>query len=884
MVFTFASTGSSAYHNGQNLEIKLALQNADTISADTSNVTISVTNLTNLSENPTVTTIYNWQLNDILLGNGKYPNSSINNEGTVVTLNLPLDPSMKSVQVVAKENDKHGTERTLLSALVNIKSRPSTPTISVKSALTFSLNGAANGVMVTGGTLSVTPASGEGTTQILLFQRGTNSAGTNFMQQVASYPVPQTGPNTVIIHLATANLVDMQADSVNYLNVQSENDQGESNYSNSISFEASVRQATPKLLSAKSFENAKVTLTGSMNPVNASYYSVLGSSEYNPADPLQNWYPTNVTNVAITAGSQPAFTQSVTQFKGAVLASGQVYNFTLIQHATALLLNNNEVSVDPLLAAVPLTQSSISNVLSAVPLAYVPSNVALNASSQSFADNKLIFGPTITNAASIPPNMNAFFDFKVNGSSKGEFANATGSYSVPPATYYTVTGPAKGAHYELSLRLDYLLTAPQIAAITGTPALSIYTDPSTHFNYASVFSQSKTVVQNPSEEDVPAILDVALSTVSVGPNVALAVTHVAPSNTAMTTLGVDVEKYEIQMIRGTPGNPPNFTEDQLVSLNADGTKTLTVNAGSPSNIPGGPMDAAEYHILKQYSGGVVVPIQTGHHSARIRALFVSNSGIINGKWQYANFEMLEKALSAPASVSVSPALAPTGSNGSSVTVSYQAVPTSSVIGIPSGWSGVKAVAAVCSLYDKDGKILTGPQTRSFTSAEHTANPNGDVASSMTFHGLLSDTLLYARVRIIYQRLSQGGELMADVKEASQLQSALYGIKSDVTVASVRLQQTPNSQNARGLDSNGGNSFIVSATIAAGNNDVNSIQVKAIVPANVNGSPVYVHNLVYDTIKKEWTSPTLTPITGHDYSKNPVHIFVISSQNVDLRSH
>ena len=166
MVFTFASTGNSAYHNGQNLEIKLALQNADTISADTSNLSITLTNLTKLSENPIVTTLYNWQLNDILLD--KYPNSSINNEGTVVTLNLPLDSSMKSVQVVAKENDKHGTERTLLNAMVNIKSRPSTPTISVKSALTFGLNGAGPGVMVTGGTLSVTPASGEGTTQILL--------------------------------------------------------------------------------------------------------------------------------------------------------------------------------------------------------------------------------------------------------------------------------------------------------------------------------------------------------------------------------------------------------------------------------------------------------------------------------------------------------------------------------------------------------------------------------------------------------------------------------------------------------------------------------------------------------------------------------------------
>ncbi len=62
MVFTFASTGSSVYHNGQNLEIKLALQNADTISADTSNLSLTLTNLTNLQENPIVTTLYNWQI------------------------------------------------------------------------------------------------------------------------------------------------------------------------------------------------------------------------------------------------------------------------------------------------------------------------------------------------------------------------------------------------------------------------------------------------------------------------------------------------------------------------------------------------------------------------------------------------------------------------------------------------------------------------------------------------------------------------------------------------------------------------------------------------------------------------------------------------------
>lgn len=880
MVFTFASTGNSAYHNGQNLEIKLALQNADTISADTSNLSITLTNLTKLSENPIVTTLYNWQLNDIL--SDKYPNSSINNEGTVVTLNLPLDSSMKSVQVVAKENDKHGTERTLLNAMVNIKSRPSTPTISVKSALTFGLNGAGPGVMVTGGTLSVTPASGEGTTQILLFQRGTNSAGTNFMQQVASYPVPQTGPTTVIIQLTTANLVDMQADSVNYLNVQSENDQGESNYSNSISFVASVRQATPTLLSAKSFEDAKVTLTGTMNPVPASYYSVLGSTEYNSSDPLQNWYPTNVTNVAITAASQSAFTQSVNQFKGAVLASGAVYNFTIIQHATALLLNNNEVAVDTTLLQVPLTQSSISNVLSAVPLAYVPSNVALNASSQSFADNKLIFAPTITNAASIPSNMNAFFDFKVNGSSKGGvIANATGSYSVPHPKYHTVTDPIKGDHYELSLRLDYLLTAPQIAAITGTPALSIYTDPSTHFNYASVFSQSKTVVQNPSANDVPQILDIALSTVTVGTHKCLAMTYVAPSNTAMTTLGVDVDKYEIQLIKGIPGNPPQFPDDQLVALNADGTKTFNVIASSSSNIPGGPMDAAEYAVLKTYQNGAVVPLQHGHHSAQIRAVFASSSGIINGKWQNVTLEVLEDALSAPASVSVSPALAPTA-NGSSVSVAYKAVQTTAVLGIPSSWLGVKAVAAVGSLFDKDGKNLAGPLTKTFTAAEHAAYPGGDVASSMTFNGLSAGTLLYASMKIVYQRVSSTGELMSDVKDGSQLLSALYAIKSNATIASIKLVQTPVSSHPRGLDQNGGTSYKVTVTADAGNNDPSSLNVKTLTPANVNGVTQHVHDLPYDSVKKEW-SAIFNPVAGYDYANNLLHVIMISGQNVDVKS-
>ena len=73
MVFTFASSGNSAFHNGQNVEIKLALQTADKISEDTSNVAITFTNLTKLSDNPTVTTLFNWQLKEII--SGKYPNS-----------------------------------------------------------------------------------------------------------------------------------------------------------------------------------------------------------------------------------------------------------------------------------------------------------------------------------------------------------------------------------------------------------------------------------------------------------------------------------------------------------------------------------------------------------------------------------------------------------------------------------------------------------------------------------------------------------------------------------------------------------------------------------------------------------------------------------------
>lgn len=880
MVFTFATTGNSAFHNGQNLELKLALQTADTLSTDTSNLSVVLTNLTTLSENPTVLTLNNWQLNDIF--QGKYPNYSINDAGTVVTLNLPLNSSIKSVQVVAKENDKNGNELPLLNTTVNIKARPSTPILSVKSAITFGLNTNGNGVVVTGGTLSVTPAYGEGTTKILLCMRGVNPSGSNFSEQVSTWPVPTTGPTTVNIQLNAANLFDMQADSTNYLCVQSENDQGESDYSNSISFEASVRQVTPTLLTAKSLENAKVTVTGSLNPVNA-YYSVLASTSYNPSDPQKNWYQTNITNVAITTASQPAFTQSVTQFKGAALNSGQVYNFVVIQHASQLLINNNEVAVDPSLAAVPLTQSTISAVLSAVPVTYVPSSVDFDVSSQSYVDSKLIFAPTISNAVSIPPNMNAFFDFKISGVSRGEIKNATNNYAVPSAAHYTVSNPVKGAQYVLSLKLDYMLTTPQVAAITGTAALAIYTDPSTGFKYASVFSQSKTVTQNPSEDDVPLITDLSLGGVTIGQHMALSLTHVAPSSNTMNALGVSVQKYEIQLIKGNSGNPSSFPADQLIALNADGTKTLTVAASSPSNIPNGTTDAPEYHILKQYLGGAVVPATPGHYCAQIRSVFNSNSGIIYGKYQPANFEMLETALSAPASVTVSSALGTSGSTGSSVSVSYQAVQTSAVVGKPTNWSGLKAVAAICSLLDKDGKIIAGPATKSFTAAELAANPSGDVMSSMNFSGLTSGTLLYGRVKMVYQRLSAVSELMPDVKDGSTLQSALYAIKSDATIASVKLSQTPFSSNPRGIDSNGGTSYKVTVIADVGNNDPNSLQVKAVAPAVVAGVTHHVHDLAYDSAKKEW-SVTLSPVANYDYAKNQVHVFLISAHNVDSKSY
>lgn len=881
MVFTFATTGNSAFHNGQNLELKLALQTADTISTDTTNLSVVLTNLTTLSQNPTVLTLNNWQLKDIV--QGKYPNSSINDAGTVVTLNIPLNSSIKSVQVVAKENDKNGNERPLLNTQVNIKAVPSTPTLSVKSAITCGLNNNGNGVVVTGGTLSVTPASGEGTTKILLFQRGVNTTGGNFSEQASVWTVPTTGPTTVNIQLNAANLFDMQADSTNYLCVQSENDQGESDYSNSISFEASVRQVTPTFLTAKSLENAKVTVTGSINPINSAYYSVLASTSYNPSDPQKNWYQTNITNVAITTASQPAFTQSVTQFKGAALTSGQVYNFVVTQHASPLVINNNEVSVDPLLPAVPLTQSTISAVLSAVPVTYVPSSVDLDASSQSYVDNKLIFTPTISNAGSIPPNMNAFFDFKINGVSKGEIKNATNNYAVPSAAYYTVSSPVKGAQYVLSLKLDYMLTTPQVAAITGTAALAIYTDPSTGFKYASVFSQSKTVTQNPSEDDVPLLTDLSLGSVTIGQHMALSLTYVAPSSNTMNALGVSVQKYEIQLMKGNSGNPSSFPADQLIALNADGTKTLIVAANSPSNIPNGTTDAPEYHVLKQYSGGAVVAATSGHYCAQIRAVFYSNSGIIYGKYQQANFEMLEIALSAPASVTVLPVLGTSGSTGSSVSVSYQAVQTSDVVGKPINWSSLKAVAAICSLFDKDGKSITGPATKSFTAAELAANQGGDFTSSMNFSGLTPGTLIYARVRIVYQRLSAAGDLMPDVKDGSTLQSALYAIKSDATIASVKLSQTPISSNPRGLDANGGTSYKVTVTADVGNNDPNSLQVKAIAPAIVAGVTQHVHDLGYDSAKKEWFV-TLSPVANYDYAKNLVHVFLMSAQNVDAKSY
>lgn len=879
-VNTFASTGHSANHDGRYMLLELPLATADTVSSDTSTLSITFTNLTDLSENPRSISYTNSDLRDAI--GGKLQNATINDAGTRLTINISgaVSVNAKTVKVKALENTNDGSELMLINSIVNVKTAPSKPSITQKVYPKHSVNGTGTGVISSDGAITVAVPQGESTNKVNVYQRGVNVDGSAFADVVATMPVAHNASSVTITWNALAlNMV--KADSAYYINAQLENEYGESEYSNSVAYTASVRQPPPTLLTAQSLDNLQVTLTGTVSPSANAYYSIVASDSWNQFNPLGNFYQTNVVNVALSSSSQSTFTQLVTAFKGLNLVSGTIYHFAAIQHTSPLTVNNNEVPLDVTSPSVPLTQSSPSNVLSAVPIAYIPSNVEWSTTTQSLIDNKLMFNPLFVNAASIPANMTVFFDLKINGVSQGVISNDPNIYSVP-ASLYNVTNPPSKATYELTARFDHLLSNAQRQSITGAPALTIYTDPSTKFSYASVKQFASTVNQNPSTNDVPLPQDFALQTSNVGSVQCLSATWGAPDSDKMAELKLTVKRYEIQAMRGVAGTAPNgFSASALLPLNANGDKTLLVEATTPSN--GGSPDASEYTLLKIYSGGVITPLTPGVYSAQLRAIASSDSGDIPSQWVATSYEISEKAMSPPSSVTVTPTLTPSGSTGSSVNVNYMSVASANITGRPANWSGARAHAAKFYLVDKDGKVLKGPETKSFSEAEMAAAPTGAYSSSATFTGLPPGATLYARVTMLYSRVSALGDTMNEVIEGATAQSEGYSIKSKVAIKTIKFLQTPVSSSQRGLDPNGGTSFRVEVELDNGNNHPNDILVKVILPAQVGGSTGHVHDAPYDPAKKLWAAANLAPAAEFDYAKNAATVVAITSNSMDTKS-
>ena len=99
MSFSFTQAGCSVFHNGKNLLVVAALATPDTISQETSNLTITVTDLTNLSANPVTVTLTNADLSEALLN--KLRIASINEAfGLQHLRGFPAGPRLKQGSVL----------------------------------------------------------------------------------------------------------------------------------------------------------------------------------------------------------------------------------------------------------------------------------------------------------------------------------------------------------------------------------------------------------------------------------------------------------------------------------------------------------------------------------------------------------------------------------------------------------------------------------------------------------------------------------------------------------------------------------------------------------------------------------------------------------------
>ena len=897
MSFNSNNSPDYAVFDGKNVQLKFDFTSgtARTIQSTFSQLSVTVTDMSNPANEPLFFSISRYQLDEYLKETA---------DAAPAYFMYSFEPvfdgkKSSSISIEAAERGSGDVDKSLKSLSLPIPVAPDAPKLAVGDSLTFEMDPAGTGVKILGGSLLITPSLNQSVISVRVTVRGTKSDGTGHTQDKDVTWSPTASDPCKSFSLPSTFSESYKPDTNIFITARSCTDNFFSGLSSSVVGKASIRLAAPVISSATSMQDKKITVYGTVMqapytvlPTTAAKvvkYSIFAmlrikNQVVSAASPL--WKPTNIQNQvapslpnALANQEAVMFDHEVTQVDSVNLTLAKAYTFVAVSHYGDYVSRSLDIEASS--NAPALTQSPVSNMdTTALTIKYVSDDLEWNTTNQSFdkPTNVLSFAPVFTGGA-FPLEQSLVFSYSFSKKSPSDAAPVVISnktiqshttVAVPPPPFWDVSNPVKDTQYTLASTIQVFIADEDASLIESSNfALPIVSASNSRIKVVTLENYSSTIKQKMLSSEVPGVKNLTLSTMQVGTMKALTASHVSPSDDEFAAAGCEFTYTEHQVIKGVSStNPNDFVVGNLQSLTPGGaTSTRTTGAAAANE------DHPEHIIHQLHQGETQVhPQQAELYSTRSRNVVLDkNSGVeVASEWSYDHHQVAENHMNAATGVTI--ANYPTEKNDT-LKVSFSVDAQNQLLNAPAAWTGKGAVVVVpdsfsVQILNKNGEVI-GKTSRAFTALEllgydgysktSTSAGNSPINTFALVSGLLlvANDVLRAKMQITYALKGSSSRKEGSVNDPN---ASPYVVTPSFEVSSILVEQTPQTESSKALapkavDSSPAKITSIKVTAVLELNGLSP--AAALVKCYVAGAPSGLV-LNYDTVKKVYVG-TLTPV-------------------------
>lgn len=906
MSYSFISNSSPthAVFDGKNVQLKFDFANTRTIQNTFSQLSVTVTDMSNPANEPLFFSISRYQLDEYLKETADAaPNYFMYSFEPVFD-----GKKSSSISIEAAERGTGTVDQSLKSLSLPIPVAPDAPKLAVGDSLTFEMDSAGTGVKILGGSLLITPSLNQSVISVRVTVRGTLPDGTGHTQDRDVDWSPTASDPCKSFSLPATFSQSYKPDTNIFITARSCTDNFFSGLSSSVVGKASIRLAAPVISSATSMQDQKITVYGTVMqapyavvPATAAKvvkYSIFAMLRIKNqvVSAASLWKPTNIQNQvapllpnALANQEAVMFDHEVTQVDGVDLTLAKAYTFVAVSHYGTYDVTKS-LDIEASLNAPALTQSPVSNMdTTALTIKYVDPALEWNTAIQSFdkPTNVLSFAPAFVDGSFPLDDQSLVFSYSFSKKSPSDAAPVVISnktiqshttVGAPPPPFWDVSNPVKDTQYTLASTIQVFIADEDASLIESSNfALPIVSASNSRIKVVTLENYSSTIKQKMLSSEVPGVKNLTLSTMQVGTGLsarkALTASHVSPSDDEFAAAGCEFMHTEHQVIKGVSStNPNDFVEGNLQRLSPSGnTTTLTTGAADANE------DHPE-HIIHQLHNGdspVATPVhpqQAELYSTRSRNVVLDkNSGVVvASEWSYDHHQVAENHMNAATGVTI--ANYPTEKNDT-LKVSFSVDRQNQLLNKPAAWAGKGAVVPdsfSVQILNKNGEVI-GKTSRAFTALEllgydgysktSTSPGTSPINTFALVSGLLlvANDVLRAKMQITYALKGSSSRKEGSVNDPNV---SPYVVTPSFKVSSILVEQTPQTESSKALapkavDSSPAKITSIKVTAVLELNGLSPTADGVDVKCYVAGAPSGLA-LVYNDVKKVYVG-TLTPV-------------------------